>query len=995
MNTKRLAILVRQLCLASVIALPAATLMAAPDATIPAQSSADAAVALDPFETSATSDKSYGELNSNSITAFKTALDHVPVSADVFDTALMDDTAMNSVEQTLSLFSAGAGMYSTSPDGSASNSQYLDRNANGSVSLRGLTAPAVMLNGFFNTGGSGVTGTGITSNFDIDKVEVINGPQSLLYGVSGAGGVVNVTLKQARFNSLPSGQLKFSSDQYGHKLGQFDYSVGGKKVAIRVALIDQDLGGRRVLIGGPMQGEYVQLAFNPVKSTIIRLTLDDQSFNRINAQSGLMVFTALSTSNDARNGQYLNYLLATNQLTAAANGGASGAGPLNGIDWNNVNSLAGAYAGEDRDHHDYLATIDTRVNSWLSTQISAGYRRDSDLKIGNSIAGFDAPNVAANPTGTYAIAIQSSAESGLWEPSRQKVARISALFDNNFGGVHSQSIIGADTNRTDNATISSYYVLADQNNNPVMSGSTAANGYQIMPTAYYGITGIPQQPLFNPANPVVSYNGLTYVREFVNGTNPALISASNPEGLTGNGTGDFRHADSISSGLYAANFSEFFKGDLTTLVGVRTGKQYDRSDVEGSSAAAPSVLSESKVKFTSYDAGINFKIRGNLRGYAEASSDVIPAGNASVDPYGNPMKIAHGLGEEAGLKYTTSDGKISGSLALFHAVDNNETMSFTSTIGRDINPTGLNGVYNNGTGLINVDRTTQGVQLAMTASPDNWRIRLSAAYIKSTVGNQISYNQLYNDQFYENSAGNVTYADGTLVYVAPTYNSKATVFAAPAATAAAGWVPFTVAMMNSSTSSYYANPAAVTSVISSTSGAYKVLQQVDPTHGKILTGAVGLPISALQIAPNTSAPPIGNIVITQPGDIVAGSPRFSTSAVGLYTVPSGALQGFRVGGTATLAWETSMYYYYSQGVANIASPRVMFYEPTQVLFNGIIGWEHKFRKVDFITQLNISNMFNHYHVLILPSYVYGWSTQLNATFDQQPRFYTWTSTLKF
>ena len=973
-----------------------ANLNAAPDVAVSSPQNADATVTLDPFEISATSDKSYGELNSNSITAFKTALDHVPVSADVFDQALMDDTGMNSIEQTLSLFSAGAGSFSTAPDNSAANQQYLDRNANGSLSLRGLATPAVMLNGFFPTGGNGVTGAGITSNFDTEKVEVINGPQSLLYGVSGAGGVVNVTLKQARFGTPANGALMYRVDQYGHKLGQVDYGLGNSKIAVRVALINQDFGSRRVLIGGPMQGEYVQVAIKPFKNTTVRLTVDDQMFNRINATSGLMTFTALSTSNDARNGQYLHYLLATNQMTAAANGAPSGAGPITGVNWDNIDSLAGGFGGEFRGHHQYMATVDTRLTSTITTQVSAGYRRDTDEKVGNSITSFNAPNVAANPTGTFAIGLQSSAESALWEPSRQKVARISVLSDNMIFGVHSQSIFGADTTRSDGTVNSSYYVLADQNNNAVMSGSTAANGYQIMPTIYWSVANGPvQQPYFKPLNPIVSYNGLTYVRTFVNGTNPALISASNPEGLTGNGTGDFRHTSDIQSGMYAANFSEFFKGNLNTLLGFRVGKQYDRSAVEASLPSPPSVLSESISKFTSYNAGLNFKIHGDLRGYVEASSDSIPAGNSSVDPYGNPMKIAHGLGEEAGLKYSLPQYGMSGSLAVFHASSKNETLSFTSTIGRDINPSGLNGVYNNGTNLVNVDRNTEGLQLALTASPGNWRLRFSAAMIKATIGSDVSYKQLYNDQFYANSAGNVTYADGSLVYVAPTYNSKAAVIAAPAATAPSGYVPLTIAMMNNSTSTYYANPAPVTSAIPSTSGVYRVLQSVDPTHGKILTGVTGLPISALQIAPNPTSPPPGVLVVTSAGDIVSGAPRFSMSTVGVYTVPSGALKGVRIGGTGTFAWKTSMYYYYSQGISNITAPRVMFYEPTQALFNGILGWEHKFRKVNFSTQVNISNVFNHYHVLILPSYVGGWAGPNNATFDQQPRFYTWTNTVKF
>jgi hypothetical protein len=996
MKNTRIDILLRQLVLASVIALPLAALKAAPDAAVASPVSNETAVTLDPFEISATSDNSYGELNSNSITAFKTALDHVPVSADVFDQALMNDTGMNSIEQTLSLFSAGAGSYSTSPDNSAANQQYLDRNANGSLSLRGLASPAVMLNGFFPTGGNGVTGSGITSNFDTDKVEVINGPQALLYGVSGAGGVVNVTLKQARFASAPKGELVFKLDQYGHKSGQIDYGIGNSKLAMRVAFINQTFGGRRVYIGGPMQGMYAQVAIKPFANTTLRLTVDNQTFTRTNATSGLMVFTALSTSNDARNGQYLHYLMASNQMNAAANGGASGAGPITGITWDNIDSLAGSFAGEFRGHHQYMATLETRLSSSITTQVSAGYRRDTSVKVANSITSFNAPNVVANPTGTFAMGLQSSAESALWQPNRQKVARISVLVDKTVLGVHSQSIFGADTTRTDGAVNSSYYVLADSNNNPILAATTAANGYQIMPTLYWGVPNGPvYRPYFNPLNSTVTYNGQNYVRAIVNGTNPALVSASNPEGLTGNATGDFRHTTSINSGFYAANYTEFFKGDLNTLVGLRTGKQFDRSAVEASLPSPPSVLSQASTKFTSYNAGLNFKIHGALRGYVEASSDTVPTGNSSVDPYGAPMKASTGIGEEAGLKYSMPQYGMSGSLAVFHASSKNETLSFTSTIGRDINPSGLNGVYNNGTNLVNVDRVTQGLQMALTASPGNWRLRVSAAMIKATIGSDVSYKQLYNDQFYTSSSGNVTYADGTVVYVPPTYNSKATVIASPQATAPAGFIPLTLSMMNNSTSPYYANPAPITSAIPNTSGVYKVLQSIDSAHGKILTGLTGLPISSLQIAPNPTSPPVGNLVVTSAGDIVAGAPRLSMSTVGVYTVPTGIFKGLRLGGTGTFAWKTSMYYYYSQGISNITAPRVMFYQPTQALFNGIFGWEHKFRKVNFSTQVNISNIFNHYHVLILPSYVGGWAGPNNATFDQQPRFYTWTNTIKF
>ena len=960
--------------------------------------SSESAVALDPFEVSASADKSYGALNSNSITAFKTELDQLPVSADVFDQAFLKDTGLNTVEQTLQLYSAGAGSYSSQPDTSAANSQALDRNANGSLSLRGLQAPSMMINGFFPAGGGGVTGNGITTNFNVDKIEVINGPQALLYGVSGAGGVVNITTKQARLGKPAATTLSYQIDQYGHKQAQLDYGVGTDRFAIRLAMIDQTLGGRRVEIGGPMQGAYLQLAAKPFANTTIRATMDDEAFNRINANSGSMALTALSTANDARNGQILHYLIATNQLSAAANGGASGAGSLTQLNWDNVDALAGEYSGEYRGHHQYMLTADTLWTSWLSSQVAAGYRRDTDIKVGNSGATFDAPNVAANPTGTFAMAYQSSAESELWEPSRQKVVRASLLADNAFfgGKVHSQTIVGADSTRTDGAVNSEYFVQADSNFNPVLTSATTANGYQIMPTLYWGVPNGPvQQPYFNPLSSKVTYNGVNYVRAVTNGTIPANISPSNQEGLSGTGTGDFRHTSDIESGVYAANFSTFLDGKLTTLAGFRSGKVYNRSIVEAAAPNPPSIMSETQAKFTAFNLGVNGQLKGNLRAYAEVSDNFDPPGVAAVDPYGAPMKVAHGFGEEVGLKDTVPALNMSGSIAVYHANSKNEELAFTSTIARDINPSGLNGVYNAGTNLINVNRDTEGVQLTVTAAPGNWRFRLSAADIKATIGSNVAYAQLYNDQFYANSAGNVTFKDGTPVYVAATYNAKNAVLAAPQAGAPNGYIPLTIAMMNTATSPYYANPLPVSSAITNTSSVASVLKVVDPIHGPILTGALGLPISALQIAPNASSLPPGNIVVTQSGDAVSGFPRYSMNFIGVYTFADSWLKGVKLGASGTVGWQTSMYYYYPSGVAAVNSSRIMLYEPTETLLTGIIGYQHKFKRVDFSTQLNINNLFNHYHVLLLPSYVNGWAGPDNATFDQQPRSFVWTTTLGF
>lgn len=115
----------------------------------------------------------------------------------------------------------------------------------------------------------------------------------------------------------------------------------------------------------------------------------------------------------------------------------------------------------------------------------------------------------------------------------------------------------------------------------------------------------------------------------------------------------------------------------------------------------------------------------------------------------------------------------------------------------------------------------------------------------------------------------------------------------------------------------------------------------------------------------------------------------------VYTFSRGPLKGVRLGGTTTVAWETPMYYYFPQGVAAVNASRILYWEPTETVFTGLLGYTRKMKHVTFSTQLNVNNLFNRYHVLLLPSYVNGWGGPNTATFDQQPRMYVWSATVGF
>jgi outer membrane receptor protein involved in Fe transport len=954
-------------------------------------SSAGEVVTLNPFQVTEDSDKSYGALNSNSMTQFNTQLQNLPITADIFTDAFMKDVGeTTSVEAMIQNYSAGAGIATTTPGKTATTNPMTNaQNAGNSISLRGLSSTVMRRDTFMSIAGS----NGATSLFDIDRVEVINGPQSLLYGTGGAGGVVNMVSKQARFNQIPTGSLEYKFDQYGAKLGQLDYSVGGSILGIRLAILDQQVAGYEQYLGGPLKAEYLQLALHPVDNTVIRITGEKMLFTRIDNMSSQTV-TALSTSNDARNGDTLHYLLATNQMASAANGAASGMGLIgNGfINWSNVDALDGRWGVESFNHSWVTAVAQSKWSDMVSTEFDAGYDNLLDPRMNASnFSSILAPNVTSNPTGTWALASTGKAPAQNQNYAvRSKSFRASILLTNELGNfAKSQTLIGADFNRQLNAKISYSYFQTDSNYGLIVNPATAATnaGRTIIPSVYIPIGNGPiRYPLWGPFAPFVNYNGANYSLQINNQINPNLISPANPLGVTTVGGQNYSLLTTINKGYYFINDTSWLDNKLHTLVGARLMNNFTTLLTE---VAAPQNYYLTKGQLFNYNLGANYDLNRYMHPYINFSDSYNPPSAGNGDPLGNYGGTAHGVGEEAGIKLSNAKSTISGSIALFHVKSTNEPLAITNTLSFDINPSGLNGRAGAAPSTwISVNRESEGINLSATMAPTaDWRMRLSAAWTKGKIGSNVAYNQLYNDQFYANSAGQVTYADGTVVYVPATYNSKSLTVASTTS----GAVPLTIAMMSSSSSSYYANPLPISGAILSSSPAAAVLKVVDPVHGAILTGKTGLPISSIQINPGFT--PASSLTVQQSGDSTVGYPVYAINFTNMYSL-RGPLKGVSVGGTLVMTWKNNDYFYYPNGPIP-GAPDAVFALPNLVRFDPILSYTKKFKKVTFQTQLNITNVFNHYHVVVLPNPVTGYSGINDAAFDSMPRYYSLTNTISF
>ena len=129
---------------------------------------------------------------------------------------------------------------------------------------------------------------------------------------------------------------------------------------------------RRTWIGGRLTGTYGQFAYTPFQNTVIRLTLAETTYDR--GIPANFTLTAASNANDARNGQFLRYLLASNRISMPAQRDRAAAGVIaNGkLTWDNVDPLMGWRKTLTALVQRGDISVETRWTGWLSTQLSAG-----------------------------------------------------------------------------------------------------------------------------------------------------------------------------------------------------------------------------------------------------------------------------------------------------------------------------------------------------------------------------------------------------------------------------------------------------------------------------------------------------------------------------------------------------------------------------------------------------------------------------------------------
>lgn len=985
----------------------------------PGSKQADALIQLNPFEVKADADNSYGALNSNSITQFNTALNRVPVSADIFTEDFMRDISATSIEEMLNGYGAGAGTVMSNPDSDALNQQPGDRVGNQTIGIRGVGGGAIHRDGFAATGAAnnfGTTAVGISSTFDVERAEVIRGPQGLLYGAGGAGGTVNTVSKRANFNRR-NGTASWRIDQYGSKQAQFDYNWGADKVAVRFSLLDDSQKYRRVFVGYDTRGFYAQLAFKfaPAR-TIVRVQGQGTVNERILSSNQENIgFT--NTATDPRHNFGLAYML-RNNLAGAINPATGQSWPRGaiangGLTWDNLNSWAGWAASEYVTNKLYSVGAETVWARWLSSQFTVLYNDYLSDRANGGLANLSAPLLNGNPLNEWA---NGATLSDVEQPTRRWAVRGSAMMTHAFfeERVQSQTLVGYDIEWADSGPTDFQYYLADSNFNVVYNPALPTNlGRTPMPRLWWPVGSSPvKKPYVRGGwlSPRISADGQNYVRMATNPRDPSWVRANNPLGLAqlaglagvSGQNNDGHNWENRVAGYYASNYTAWFHDRLGTLVGLRGNETFKRTPNITTTVTEP--WAESTKANKSYNLGLNVGVRDWLRAYYSFSSTYNTALVNANDPLGNAPRTSSGTGQEIGLKFNSRDGRLSGSVQ-FYTTDSKDEMINAGTGVRDlVNPNGLNGAHNGPAGgknqWINLDRTTRGLEVILTASPTpNWRVRLAATTSDGQNLTDKRYPLLWNDQFHVRGNA-VTYQDGT-PFLVPTTPSVITANIAnlnrqinPATIQGQGtWEPLTIAMMNDRNNPYWAQPADDNGRLQ-TSNLRRVLQYFVGANGTALTGVTGLSTSDIPYFWSDPNGTKGSTVVARKGEYTVGYAQYRFVLTNNYTFSGdNFLKGFGLGGTLALGMKNRTFYYNTPG-----GGRELYSAPDTVQANLIVSYRRKIgRRFGFVTQVNVDNVFNLYSLGTLPNNGSGYTVPANlaVTFYGQPRMYVWTNSLTF
>ncbi len=255
---------------ATLLALMAASSAFAQAASVPAKPATDEAVTLSPFEVRTDKDTGYTATNTLAGSRLNTTLRDTPAAISVFTKEFLDDIGAINVTEALE-YGLNGSRDTTDYTGNVASSNDLV------FQLRGFTGASLGRNYFAWSLSS--------DSYNIERLDFARGPNSILFGIGGPGGIINTSTKRALIGR-DTNELRLRVGSWDDYRGTVDVGrtlVAGK-LAARVNLLWQDRKGWREFDRLDRTGAALAVTYRPFKHTEIRLDSEYGDVNQVVSQ---------------------------------------------------------------------------------------------------------------------------------------------------------------------------------------------------------------------------------------------------------------------------------------------------------------------------------------------------------------------------------------------------------------------------------------------------------------------------------------------------------------------------------------------------------------------------------------------------------------------------------------------------------------------------------------------------------------------------------------
>ncbi|HWA25373.1 MAG TPA: TonB-dependent receptor plug domain-containing protein [Lacunisphaera sp.] len=186
----------------------------------PAKTSADdETIVLSPFTVTTDKDNGYGATNSISGSRVNTAIKDIPLPILVITDQFINDIGATNLRESLAYVSGiglqtqndlenrGGTFGSPYGPGGVNNPEGVTSNINGvQMKIRGFITNNVLRDGYYRGSPS--------DSINIDRIEVVQGPNALLYGTGNFGGVVNYLTKKPQTTPHATASVSYGTESF-------------------------------------------------------------------------------------------------------------------------------------------------------------------------------------------------------------------------------------------------------------------------------------------------------------------------------------------------------------------------------------------------------------------------------------------------------------------------------------------------------------------------------------------------------------------------------------------------------------------------------------------------------------------------------------------------------------------------------------------------------------------------------------------------------------